>query len=250
MPATIAERQTLTLSSEELSVLAEIAGAEPLLSWVADELDTGTVSVVVRGLQARGVLQRAEQDDEAGLSVAAALRPLLGVALLADWTTTVTRGRAGESETRTFLRTGEIAVLHEEFTEGLHRFTAATEQHVAAAILDAVPEQSAGQSGTAEAVIPIDDYIRAMRLLGEGDVEAALDLVQGAEAYVDLLATDPETVVVADLGRDAAGNVHERGCSFLVGEAGLWLVTFGETSVTLAPLGAADLRQRLAEFIS
>ncbi len=251
MSSTSAAIASLVFTAEELTLLTDVAELTPLFTWVVSDLDEVGWDAVFRGLCARGVLVPVA-GPEGGVSIAEDFRGVLGVAFLAPRATTVATELAAAGGTRrTVLRFQDLALEHEELSRGIHAFTPDLPEAAVDGLVSVVVGFPAiAETALAEPVtLSIDAYVAAIQQLSAGDLAGAqLAWPEGSD-YLAHLAGDPESVSFSDVER-TANDVRARTLSFTLGTDALWLVTIGESIVSVRPVDSVTAESLVRDLVA
>jgi hypothetical protein len=236
----------LTLSGDELDVLAELTGLSrfpgledgPALD--ADRRLRGRQALVARGL-VELVHNRPRVDRRAAVALEAALRPIMTVH--ADHTA------AGRREQRLFHLAATHAVEHAPGPLGTHRFTAFPTHE----LLDrlggfvGIGGRPVVEGGAATLPTPTFDRLVTAAQSGRLDPAAAASGAPAeAAAFVAALGAGLSSANRLRVVRHARGRVTGGEVAWLdAGERGLWEVVRGTTGVRVTPFTPSDLLDRL-----
>jgi hypothetical protein len=228
-------------TTSELTALAELLGAGVFPGTGEHRFATAAErSEARRALMARGSVR---QDAEGRPAISAAERPLLEIALRPRAAFSAERRRDGREEQRVFYAARTMSVAHVE-AAGVHWLTVFPTRELQARVLGFLELRARPAAERASFSLPAEEYERA----AAGGPAATNGLSEGGRKLADTLGPASSSSRVRLLRR-RDGTITGGEVAWLdAGDAGLWLVESRGPEISLVPVSAQAVLERVSSL--
>jgi hypothetical protein len=226
-------------TSSELTALAELLGAGEFPGTGEHRFATAAErSEARRALTARGSVR---QDAEGRPAISAAERPLLEIALWPRTAFSAERRRDGREERRAFYAARTMSVAHAVSGAGVHYLTVFPTRELEARLLGFLELRARPVGAREPFTLPAAEYERA----AAGRLAASNGLSEGGRRLAETLGPASASSRLR-LVRRSDRTVTGGEVAWLdTGDAGLWLVESRGAEVSLVPVSAQAVLERV-----